>query len=53
MINALIFVAAVTAMTFLLVFLFKRGYERVIYVWMGFSGFSVFFVLSGCGGSRA
>ncbi|EFN56673.1 hypothetical protein CHLNCDRAFT_144542 [Chlorella variabilis] len=46
-VNALIFVGVVAAMTFALVLLFKHGYVRVIYAYMGFAGFSIFFVLTG------
>eukprot|EP00887_Chlorella_sp_A99_P001007 scaffold5.g1007.t1 len=46
-INALIFVGVVAVMTFVLVLLFKYGYVRVIYAYMGFAGFAIFFVLTG------
>ena len=46
-INALIFVGAIAAMTFILVLLFKYGCTKLIYGYMGFSGFSIFFVLTG------
>ncbi|KAK9828549.1 hypothetical protein WJX72_000710 [[Myrmecia] bisecta] len=45
--NAVIFVCAVAAMTFLLVLLFKYRCTKLIYGYMGFSGFSIFFVLAG------
>eukprot|EP00208_Stichococcus_sp_RCC1054_P001553 CAMPEP_0206144564 /NCGR_PEP_ID=MMETSP1473-20131121/24484_1 /ASSEMBLY_ACC=CAM_ASM_001109 /TAXON_ID=1461547 /ORGANISM="Stichococcus sp, Strain RCC1054" /LENGTH=419 /DNA_ID=CAMNT_0053540415 /DNA_START=347 /DNA_END=1609 /DNA_ORIENTATION=+ len=47
LINAAIFVGFVTIMTFVLVFLFKRGYTRFIYGYMCFAGFSIFFVMAG------
>ncbi|KAK9867147.1 hypothetical protein WJX84_008748 [Apatococcus fuscideae] len=47
LINALIFVAAITAVTFILVLLFKYGYTNIIYGYMGFAGFSIFFILTG------
>lgn len=47
MVNALIFVAIVAGMTFVLVLLFKHGYTRFIYGYMAFAGFSIFFALTG------
>ncbi|KAK9816378.1 hypothetical protein WJX74_000624 [Apatococcus lobatus] len=47
LINALIFVAAITVVTFILVLLFKYGYTNIIYGYMGFAGFSIFFILTG------
>lgn len=47
LVNALIFVAIVAAMTFVLVLLFKYGYTRFIYGYMAFAGFSIFFALVG------
>lgn len=47
LINSLIFVGVVAVMTFILVLLFKYGYVRLIYAYMGFAGFSIFFVLAG------
>ncbi|KAL4425797.1 hypothetical protein ABPG75_009813 [Micractinium tetrahymenae] len=47
LINSLIFIGVVAVMTFVLVLLFKYGYVRVIYAYMGFAGFSIFFVLAG------
>ncbi len=47
MINALVFVAIVALMTFILVLLFKYGYTRFIYGYMAFAGFSIFFMLTG------
>lgn len=47
LVNALIFVMIVAIMTFVLVMLFKRGYTRCIYAYMGFAGFSIFFFLAG------
>jgi presenilin 1 len=46
-INALIFVGVVTIMTFALVLLFKYGCTKIIYGYMGFSAFSIFFLLTG------
>eukprot|EP00891_Asterochloris_glomerata_P002404 jgi/Astpho2/2404/e_gw1.00044.70.1_t len=46
-INALIFVAIVAAMTCVLVLLFKYGCTKFIYAYMSFSGFSIYFMLSG------
>ncbi|KAL4445803.1 hypothetical protein ABPG77_009002 [Micractinium sp. CCAP 211/92] len=47
LINSLIFVGVVAVMTFILVLLFKYGYIRIIQAYMGFAGFSIFFVLAG------
>lgn len=46
-INSLIFIGVVAVMTFILVLLFKYGYTKFIYAYMGFAGFSIFFVLAG------
>ncbi|KAI7844377.1 hypothetical protein COHA_002175 [Chlorella ohadii] len=47
LLNALIFIAVVAVMTFVLVLLFKYGCVKLIYAYMGFAGFSIFFVLAG------
>mmetsp|Transcript_33836 Transcript_33836/g.95787 ORF Transcript_33836/g.95787 Transcript_33836/m.95787 type:complete len:460 (-) Transcript_33836:1345-2724(-) len=46
-INALIFVAIIAAMTFVLFLLFKYRCYKIIYGYMGFAGFNIFFFLSG------
>ncbi|PRW59201.1 presenilin [Chlorella sorokiniana] len=47
LLNALIFIGVVAVMTFVLVLLFKYGCTKLIYAYMGFAGFSIFFVLAG------
>ncbi|KIY92207.1 Presenilin-like protein [Monoraphidium neglectum] len=47
LLNAVIFVCIVAAMTFVLFFLFKYKCYRVIYGYMGFAVFDMFFVLTG------
>ena len=47
LLNALIFIGVVAVMTFVLVLLFKYGCVKLIYAYMGFAGFSIFFVLAG------
>ncbi|KAK9841060.1 hypothetical protein WJX81_008443 [Elliptochloris bilobata] len=47
LINALIVVAAVTGMTFMLFLLYKYRCTRCIYGYMAFAGFSIFFTLTG------
>lgn len=44
--NVIIFVAVIGAMTFVLFFLFYFGCYRVIYTYMGFSMMSVFFLMT-------
>lgn len=46
-INALIFVAIIGAMTMVLFLLFKYKCYKVIYAYMGFAGFNIFFFLTG------
>eukprot|EP00873_Tetraselmis_striata_P023226 jgi/Tetstr1/443490/TSEL_031497.t1 len=46
-VNALIFVAIIGAMTFVLFLLFKYKCYKVIYAYMGFAGFNIFFFLTG------
>lgn len=46
-VNALIFVLLVGVMTTALFFVFKHGYTRCIYAYMGFAAFSIFFFLTG------
>eukprot|EP01025_Chloroclados_australasicus_P038691 TRINITY_DN39938_c0_g1_i2.p1 TRINITY_DN39938_c0_g1~~TRINITY_DN39938_c0_g1_i2.p1 ORF type:complete len:524 (+),score=93.78 TRINITY_DN39938_c0_g1_i2:873-2444(+) len=45
--NALVFVGVICAMTFVLFILFKYGCVKVIYVYMGFAIFSIFFFFLG------
>lgn len=47
MINAMAFVVIVAAMTYGLVLLLKHGYTKWIFYYLGFSGFTTFFVISG------
>ena len=47
MVNALLFVLVVGALTFVLVLLFKYGCARCIWVYMGFAGLQIFAVLGG------
>lgn len=47
MLNALIFVAFITAMTFVLLLLFKYGCVKCIYGYMGFAVLTIFFGLVG------
>lgn len=47
MLNALIFVAFIAAMTFVLLLLFKYGCVKCIYAYMGFAVFTIFFGLVG------
>eukprot|EP00195_Chlamydomonas_chlamydogama_P016551 CAMPEP_0202908100 /NCGR_PEP_ID=MMETSP1392-20130828/44889_1 /ASSEMBLY_ACC=CAM_ASM_000868 /TAXON_ID=225041 /ORGANISM="Chlamydomonas chlamydogama, Strain SAG 11-48b" /LENGTH=370 /DNA_ID=CAMNT_0049597257 /DNA_START=155 /DNA_END=1264 /DNA_ORIENTATION=- len=47
LLNALIFVAVIAFMTFVLVLLFKYGCYRVIFAYMGFAVFDIFFLITG------
>lgn len=47
LLNAIIFIAVIGAMTFVLFLLFKFGCTKVIYAYMGFSVFNIFFFLTG------
>ncbi|KAI8475571.1 MAG: Presenilin-domain-containing protein [Monoraphidium minutum] len=47
LLNAVIFVGIVAAMTFVLFFLFKYRCYKAIYAYMGFAVFDMFFVLTG------
>jgi hypothetical protein len=47
LLNALIVVAAITVITFVMVILYKYGYERILYGWLGLSAALIFFFLAG------
>lgn len=47
LVNAMAFVVIIAAMTYGLVLLLKHGYTKWIFYYLGFSGFTTFFVISG------
>eukprot|EP00892_Ulva_mutabilis_P003685 jgi/Ulvmu1/1689/UM115_0018.1 len=47
LLNALVFVAIITLMTFVIVLLFKYGCVKIIYGYMGFATFMIFFFMTG------
>lgn len=47
LLNAIVFIAIVTVMTFVIVLLFKYGCVKFIYAYMGFALFTIFFFITG------